>query len=636
MVEDSRFGGPRGGPVVVARDGVQQLGENGRVQVASALLDHPQAEMDMAEESSLVRRSERRARTELADPADVVQERSGKHEVVPQPGMELGRFPAERRYADRVLEEATRVAVVPVCGDGGKGAQGLSDVGFANERVDDGGKALVRDLGGEELEEAVELVGIAAKGRGERGRIGVLRSLDRAHLNLELPAEALDAAEHPHGVALGEALVEQIDVVPDARFDSAAGVDELECEVGGAGPRAPALLSGDCEHALDGPVLDELGDRGHVSTIWREPIGTLASMADIQPFRAVRYAGAAGALADLVAPPYDAVDDEERAALYTRSPYNVVHLTLPESADEAGRLYREWLADGVLEQDAEPAVWLTVEEFVGPDGVARERQSVIVSVAAEPYETGAVLPHERTNLRIREERRLLLHETRVQPEPILLLADAPLTLSVPDEPADIRVDGTRLWRLPADAADSLREAQLLIADGHHRYESAVELSEELGSAVRIMALVVPTDDAGLELYPTHRMFVDRADVASGPDDEPASSLEDALMRLEDAHYDRSAVVRYRQGHVGLLHGSTGELDVELVDRYGLDGIRYTTRLDEVVGAVDSGAADAAFVLRRPRVEDVFFAARRGKRMPPKSTYFYPKPLSGLLFHPVTM
>ena len=79
---------------------------------------------------------------------------------------------------------------------------------------------------------------------------------------------------------------------------------------------------------------------------------------------------------------------------------------------------------------------------------------------------------------------------------------------------------------------------------------------------------------------------------------------------------------------------TGELDVELVDRYGLDGIRYTPRLDEAVGAVDSGAADAAFVLRRPRVDDVFEAARRGKRMPPKSTYFYPKPLSGLLFHPV--
>jgi uncharacterized protein (DUF1015 family) len=358
-------------------------------------------------------------------------------------------------------------------------------------------------------------------------------------------------------------------------------------------------------------------------------------MADIQPFRAVRYAGAAGSLVDLVAPPYDAVDDEERAALYTRSPYNVIHLTLPETAGEAGRLYREWLAEGVLVADSEPAVWLAVEEFVGPDGVARQRRGVIVSVAATPYADGGVLPHERTDPRIREERRLLLHETRVQPEPILLLADAPLTLSVPEETADIQVDGTRLWRLPTDAAGSLRDAQLLVADGHHRYESAVELGEEHGSTVRIMALVVSSEDAGLEVFPTHRMFVNRADVASGPDDEPASSLEDALARLGEKTYDSSVVVRYRQGHVGLRHGATGELDVELVDRYGLDGIRYTPRLDEVLGAVDSGAADAAFILRRTRVDDVFEAARRGKRMPRKSTYFYPKPLSGLLFHPVT-
>jgi len=187
----------------------------------------------------------------------------------------------------------------------------------------------------------------------------------------------------------------------------------------------------------------------------------------------------------------------------------------------------------------------------------------------------------------------------------------------------------------ADAADGLREAQLLIADGHHRYESAVELGEERGTPVRIMALVVPTDDAGLQLYPTHRVFFNRPDVAEGADNEPAASLEDALVLLEDAPYDRAAVIRYLRGSVGVLHGEPGELDVELVDRYGLDGITYTHRFDEALAAVDSGAADAAFVLRGPRVEDVFAAARRGKRMPPKSTYFYPKPLSGLLFHPVT-
>ena len=179
-------------------------------------------------------------------------------------------------------------------------------------------------------------------------------------------------------------------------------------------------------------------------------------MADAQPFRAVRYSRAAGPLADLVAPPYDAVNDEERAALYTRSPYNVVHVTLPESADAAGRLYREWLADGVLEHDDELSAWLAVESYVGTDGTARERRGAIVSLAAEPYETGAVLPHERTHPHVREERRRLLRATLVQPEPILLLADTRLDLGVPDEAAAFEVEGTRLWRLPADAVDGLR------------------------------------------------------------------------------------------------------------------------------------------------------------------------------------
>ena len=332
-------------------------------------------------------------------------------------------------------------------------------------------------------------------------------------------------------------------------------------------------------------------------------------MADAEPFRAVRYAGAAGPLADLVAPPYDAVSDEERAALYTRSPYNVVHVILPESVAAAGRLYREWLANGVVQRDAELGAWLAREQFVGPDGVARERQGVIVSLAATPYADGDVLPHERTHPQIREERRRLLRETRVQPEPILVLADAPLALAAPDGPAELEIDGTRLWRLPPSAADDLREAQLLIADGHHRYEAAVELAEELGEPVRIMALVVPTDDAGLELFPTHRVFANRPEVAAGADDEPFPSLEAAVARLEEVGYERAAAIRYRQGHVGVVCGGLGELDVELVDRYGLDGIRYTSCLEEAVAAVDGGDADAAFLLRRPRVEDVFAAAR---------------------------
>jgi uncharacterized protein (DUF1015 family) len=356
-------------------------------------------------------------------------------------------------------------------------------------------------------------------------------------------------------------------------------------------------------------------------------------MADVQPFRAVRYAGAAGTLADLVAPPYDAVDEQERARLYTRSPYNVVHVTLPESVEEAGRLYRSWLAEGILERENEPAEWLVVESFVGPDGIARERHGVAVSVAAEPYARGHVLPHERTHAGIRDERLRLLRATRVQPEPIFLLADAALELTVPASTPDLEVDGTRLWRLPELRTDVLSDTQLLIADGHHRYEATVEFGSELGSPARIMALVVPAHDPGLHVFPTHRLFVGRPDLDE-PDGEPCGSLDVALAQLAVEAFERSAAVAYRRRGAEMVRGREGELDVELVDRHGLDGIRYTPRASEAVAAVDRGEADVAFLLREPRVDDVFAVARSGARMPPKSTYFFPKPLSGLLFHPV--
>jgi uncharacterized protein (DUF1015 family) len=360
-----------------------------------------------------------------------------------------------------------------------------------------------------------------------------------------------------------------------------------------------------------------------------------APMADLKPFRAVRYAGAAGPLADLVAPPYDAVSPEERDRLFTRSPYNVVHVTLPVSDDEAARLYRDWLETGILEQDAAPAPWLVIEDFVGPDGVERERRGVIASLAAEPYDTGRVLPHERTHADIRDERFRLLRATRVQPEPILVLLDGSLPLDRPDRAPELEVDGTRLWRLAGFDLVPLEERVLLIADGHHRYESTVELGAELGGAgARIMALLVPTDDPGLHVFPTHRVFARRPDLAALREGEPVESLERALAGLAAEPRGRAAAVAYRRTGIELIRGEDGELDVELVDRHGLEGISYTPSATAATAAVDAGEADVTFLLREPRVEDVFELARRGERMPPKSTYFFPKPLSGLLFHPV--
>jgi uncharacterized protein (DUF1015 family) len=282
----------------------------------------------------------------------------------------------------------------------------------------------------------------------------------------------------------------------------------------------------------------------------------------------------------------------------------------------------------------EQATWLLVEEYTGPDGVPRRRHGVVVSLGVEPYETGSVLPHERTHPRIRDERLDLLRETRVQPEPIFLLADGPLELDAPEQPPDLDVDGTRLWRLDKFDTGSLVDAALLIADGHHRYESAIQLGSERSSGARIMALVVSTEDPGLRVFPTHRFFSGRTDLAEAREGEPSESLEDALDLLAREPFSHSAAAAYRRGRVELVRGHEGELDVELVDRHGLDGIRYTARADEAVTAVDDGEADVAFLVRDPRVEDVFAVARRGERMPPKSTYFFPKPLSGLLFHPV--
>jgi uncharacterized protein (DUF1015 family) len=356
-------------------------------------------------------------------------------------------------------------------------------------------------------------------------------------------------------------------------------------------------------------------------------------MADAQPFRAVRYSGAAGRLSELVAPPYDAVGPEERDHLYARSPYNVLHLTLPESAEHARETYERWLEDGILEREPDPSAWLLEERFVGPDDVERTRRGVVVSLAVEPYGSGSVLPHERTDPDIRDERLRLLRATGVQPEPILVLSESPLELPSPRRAPDVAVDGSRLWRLeaPAGVGDS---ATLLIADGHHRYESAAALASERPGGARIMALVVSASDPGLHVYPTHRVFFGRPDLAASGEGERCETLEEAFDRLTAESYGRSAVVACRAGGVELVRGDEGELDVALVDRHGLDGLEYTPTLAEAVAAVEEDRASVAYLLREPRVDDVFAVARRGERMPPKSTYFFPKPLAGLLFHPL--
>ncbi len=167
-----------------------------------------------------------------------------------------------------MLEQSARVAVVAVGSGGGERAIERAQLGIAHEQLDERRQPGMGDLGGEELEEPVELVRVAAKRRSERRRVGVLRGLECTYLELEPAAEAFHPAQDPDGVALVEARVQQLDVAPDPRLDATARVGELHREVRGACPGAPALLLDDCEHALDRPVFAELRDRRHSSSLW--------------------------------------------------------------------------------------------------------------------------------------------------------------------------------------------------------------------------------------------------------------------------------------------------------------------------------------------------------------------------------
>jgi uncharacterized protein (DUF1015 family) len=197
------------------------------------------------------------------------------------------------------------------------------------------------------------------------------------------------------------------------------------------------------------------------------------------------------------------------------------------------------------------------------------------------------------------------------------------------------VEGTRLWRLEGDQGVGAYFAnlQLLIADGHHRYETAVAFAAEDG-ADRLLAVLVSTSDPGLEVFATHRVFAGRKDI--DPPGKGFETVDEALAALEREPHDVPAAVFLRGAEARLVRGETGELDVELVDRFGHEGIRYTPDRDEVVRRIAAGDADCAFLLRPLRVADVFDRARRGQTLPQKATYFFPKLVSGLLIHPVDL
>ena len=374
-------------------------------------------------------------------------------------------------------------------------------------------------------------------------------------------------------------------------------------------------------------------------------------MADVRPFRAIRYAAAE--LEALVSPPYDVISEDALDGYRSRSPHNVIRLIRPGSDYEsAARTFEAWLDEGVLVQEESGCMYVHEVQFDG-----RMRRDLVAAVRLQPYEDGVILPHERTHRGPKEDRLRLLQATGVSLEPLWFTYEGggtslPATIAAVASGPPYATFGTdggelhRLWRLTGSAllqqiSRELADRRLLIADGHHRYETTLHYSRGLESrdgrpaaSQYTLGLLTDMDDPGLEVLPTHRLLRSGVAVVGG---EEAASLEDMLRALDG----RVAAGTYRQGRFQVLPLEGEEPVVEL-HRQVLDNIlgersaeeylTYTRDPVEAVRWVDEGRGVAAFFLAAPDLHAVLRLAEQGTTMPQKSTYFHPKPPSGMLFH----
>ena len=418
-------------------------------------------------------------------------------------------------------------------------------------------------------------------------------------------------------------------------------------------------------------------------------------MADVQPLRALHYnLEKTGGLQDVIAPPYDVIDADLRMELERRSPYNVVRIDLPVGEDpyeNAAQHLERWQAEGVLVKDATPAIWALAQDYVGPDGEARTRRGFLARVRVEEYGPGRIRPHERTHPGPKQDRLRLTRATHANLSPIFSLFNDPsgaawraLEPATQQEPWSTAIDdeGTlnRLWRVEDEQAiaavqQTLAEAELLIADGHHRYETARVYAEEVGGDGEhryVLMCLVALQDPGLTVFPTHRLLhhltpdqhealaeVLRRDFTitelNGTDElAPGEHAADIVLGYLDAHFRRPFRLElrdqaiadaalsdhaepYRRLDTAVLEALVlkGALKMSSDDIDHLSQLDYERVAERAVELVLAGERDAAFLMGTPPIELVQAVAADGETMPPKSTYFFPKVPTGLVFNPLS-
>ncbi len=397
-------------------------------------------------------------------------------------------------------------------------------------------------------------------------------------------------------------------------------------------------------------------------------------MPRFEPFAAIRYAAEVLDIQRVVAPPYDVISPARRERLAASDPYNVVHIDLPLEADgperyiTAGQAFRRWQHDGVLRADPEPAYYVYRMDLTHPSGHATRTIGVLGALELSRPGEGHILPHEFTTPKAKSDRLDLLRATHANLSaiwglsPVVGLTDL---LARPEPLTDwMGSDGTQhqLGRITdpervAAIGAAVAGAPIVIADGHHRYETSLVYRDErraansdgsAGAAEFALTFVVELVESELTVLPIHRLIDEMRKAV-----DIVSALAESFT-LERIDLDQRTIAERMDASGGLCLvladaaylaiPKPGALaDVRDLDSSRLDAalaglgphrLRFQHGIDNIIDAVRGGDAQAGVLLRPVRVTQIAEIARGGERMPPKSTYFHPKPSTGALFRSV--
>jgi uncharacterized protein (DUF1015 family) len=372
----------------------------------------------------------------------------------------------------------------------------------------------------------------------------------------------------------------------------------------------------------------------------------------------------------VIAPPYDVIAPEEVTALRSRSPYNSVRIELPDAEGDldpyqsaAGRI-RQWQAEGILRRDPAPTLYGYRMTYTDPTGRRGQTVGVIGALGLEPPGSGQIFPHEQTTPKAKSDRLHLLQATQLNTSPIWALSLATglsEALASPENASSVAVtddEGIRheLWLITdpetiVRVSAAVGAAPVVIADGHHRFETALTYQRESPAAAAgaVMALVVELADEQLSVLAIHRLIAglpadfDVLAALARHFDVTATTTSDAALLQEMAETDSLALVT--PGGVWLLRPTpettaaaaqdlpSSQLEVARAD-FPDHEVVYEPTLERALGALTRGQAQAAVLLRPVTVEQIASTGRGGARMPPKTTFFWPKPRTGFVFREV--